>query len=192
MTFTFWLELLKWTILICLLQHVGSPKFQNWSDRESCPLKHHSGLLGFFPPLVRVIALKCRLNCKVTIIEESASFPLQENLNLIKFSTIKTIHAIKCFEKVYLFLFLALRKTPVHKLYSTAVGRQIQSDAPTKMPPVPSQLAVGFHHLYTHIEYDCASPFYHHNGSPRRTCLKTGKWSGRHVSCSPGEVSRAP
>uniref|UniRef100_A0A3Q2YTH2 Inactive serine protease PAMR1 n=1 Tax=Hippocampus comes TaxID=109280 RepID=A0A3Q2YTH2_HIPCM len=79
------------------------------------------------------------------------------------------------------------RKTPVHKLYSTAVGRQIQSDAPTKGPPVPSQLAAGFHHLYTHIEYDCVSPFYHHHGSPRRTCLKTGKWSGRHVSCSPGE-----
>ncbi|XP_051915991.1 inactive serine protease PAMR1 isoform X2 [Hippocampus zosterae] len=77
------------------------------------------------------------------------------------------------------------RKTPVHKLYSTAVGRQIQSDARTKAPPVPSQLAAGFHHLYTHIEYDCVSPFYHHNGSPRRTCLKTGKWSGRHVSCSP-------
>ncbi|XP_019749625.1 inactive serine protease PAMR1 isoform X1 [Hippocampus comes] len=77
------------------------------------------------------------------------------------------------------------RKTPVHKLYSTAVGRQIQSDAPTKGPPVPSQLAAGFHHLYTHIEYDCVSPFYHHHGSPRRTCLKTGKWSGRHVSCSP-------
>ncbi|XP_061139754.1 inactive serine protease PAMR1 [Syngnathus typhle] len=77
------------------------------------------------------------------------------------------------------------RKTPVHKLYSTAVGRQIQSDGPTKGPPVHSQLAPGFHHLYTHIEYDCVSPFYHHSGSPRRTCLKTGKWSGRHVSCSP-------
>ncbi|XP_057693859.1 inactive serine protease PAMR1 isoform X2 [Corythoichthys intestinalis] len=77
------------------------------------------------------------------------------------------------------------RKTPVHKLYSTAVGRQFQSDGPTKGPPVPLQLATGFHHLYTHIEYDCVSPFYHHNGSPRRTCLKTGKWSGRHVSCSP-------
>nr|XP_057931994.1 inactive serine protease PAMR1-like [Doryrhamphus excisus] len=77
------------------------------------------------------------------------------------------------------------RKTPVHKLYSSALGRQIQSEGTTKSPPVPSQLAQGFHHLYTHIEYDCVSPFYHHNGSQRRTCLKTGKWSGRHVSCSP-------
>ncbi|KAM9853916.1 inactive serine protease PAMR1 [Aulostomus maculatus] len=77
------------------------------------------------------------------------------------------------------------RKTPVHKLYSSGLGRHLQSNGPTKAPPVLSQLPQGFHHLYTHIEYDCVSPFYHHNGSPRRTCLKTGKWSGRHVSCSP-------
>ncbi|KAJ0029669.1 hypothetical protein NQD34_004666 [Periophthalmus magnuspinnatus] len=68
------------------------------------------------------------------------------------------------------------RKTPVHKLLS----RQLRSDG-----PLLSQLPPGFHHLYTHIEYECASPFYHHSGSSRRTCLKTGKWSGRHVSCSP-------
>lgn len=68
------------------------------------------------------------------------------------------------------------RKTPVHKLLS----RQLRSDGPAL-----SQLPPGFHHLYTHIEYECASPFYHHSGSSRRTCLKTGKWSGRHVSCSP-------
>lgn len=68
------------------------------------------------------------------------------------------------------------RKTPVHKLLS----RQLRSDG-----PMLTQLAPGFHHLYTHIEYECASPFYHHSGSSRRTCLKTGKWSGRHVSCSP-------
>uniref|UniRef100_A0A3B4BBS5 Inactive serine protease PAMR1 n=1 Tax=Periophthalmus magnuspinnatus TaxID=409849 RepID=A0A3B4BBS5_9GOBI len=74
------------------------------------------------------------------------------------------------------------RKTPVHKLLS----RQLRSDG-----PLLSQLPPGFHHLYTHIEYECASPFYHHSGSSRRTCLKTGKWSGRHVSCSPGEVSKA-
>ncbi|XP_028264373.1 inactive serine protease PAMR1 [Parambassis ranga] len=77
------------------------------------------------------------------------------------------------------------RKTPVHKLYSSALSRQLQSDSPTKGPPVVPQLPQGFHHLYTHIEYECASQFYHHSGSPRRTCLKTGKWSGRHVSCSP-------
>ncbi|XP_062317947.1 inactive serine protease PAMR1 [Osmerus eperlanus] len=77
------------------------------------------------------------------------------------------------------------RKTPVHKLYSSRLGKQAQSPGPTKGPPVLSQLPQGFHHLYTHIEYECASPFYHHSGSARRTCLKTGKWSGRHVSCSP-------
>ncbi|KAM4618850.1 inactive serine protease PAMR1 [Polymixia lowei] len=77
------------------------------------------------------------------------------------------------------------RKTPVHKLYSSGLGRYLQSDGPTKSPPVVPQLPQGFHPLYTHIEYECASPFYHHSGSPRRTCLKTGKWSGRHVSCSP-------
>ncbi|XP_023261050.1 uncharacterized protein LOC111654319 [Seriola lalandi dorsalis] len=43
----------------------------------------------------------------------------------------------------------------------------------------------GFHSVYTSIKYKCASPLYHHTGSPRRTCLKTGRWSGRHVSCSP-------
>lgn len=85
-----------------------------------------------------------------------------------------------------------LRKTPVHKLYSSVLGRQLQSGGPTKGPPVLSQLPQGFHHLYTHIEYECASQFYQHSGSSRRTCLKTGKWSGRHVSCSPGEGSRGP
>ncbi|XP_068170211.1 inactive serine protease PAMR1 isoform X2 [Antennarius striatus] len=77
------------------------------------------------------------------------------------------------------------RKTPVHKLYSTGLGRHIQPDGPSKAPSVLSHLPQGFHHLYTHIEYECASPFYQHFGSSRRTCLKTGKWSGRHVSCSP-------
>ncbi|KAM3869984.1 inactive serine protease PAMR1 [Diretmus argenteus] len=77
------------------------------------------------------------------------------------------------------------RKTPVHKLYLTGLDRQLQSDGPTKGPPVHPQLSQGFHQLYTQIEYECASPFYQHSGSSRRTCLKTGKWSGRHVSCSP-------
>lgn len=77
------------------------------------------------------------------------------------------------------------RKTPVHKLYASGRSQLFQSVGPTKGPPVLSQLPPGFHHLYSHIEYECASPFYHHSGSSRRTCLKTGKWSGRHVSCSP-------
>ncbi|XP_033997160.1 inactive serine protease PAMR1 isoform X1 [Trematomus bernacchii] len=77
------------------------------------------------------------------------------------------------------------RKTPVHKLYSSGLSSLFQSDDPTKAPSVQSQLPEGFHHLYSHIEYECVSAFYHHSGSSRRTCLKTGKWSGRHVSCSP-------
>ncbi|XP_029904515.1 inactive serine protease PAMR1 [Myripristis murdjan] len=47
------------------------------------------------------------------------------------------------------------------------------------------ELPRGFHRLYTSIEYRCASPLYQHSGSSRRTCLKSGRWSGRHVSCSP-------
>uniref|UniRef100_A0A8C7MPL4 Inactive serine protease PAMR1 n=1 Tax=Oncorhynchus kisutch TaxID=8019 RepID=A0A8C7MPL4_ONCKI len=55
--------------------------------------------------------------------------------------------------------------------------------------PVLRELPRGFHHLSTSIEYECASSLYQHYGSPRRTCLKTGRWSGHHVSCSPGEGS---
>ncbi|XP_019955015.2 inactive serine protease PAMR1 [Paralichthys olivaceus] len=47
------------------------------------------------------------------------------------------------------------------------------------------ELPRGFHSVHTSIEYKCASPLYRHTGSSRRTCLKTGRWSGRHVSCSP-------
>uniref|UniRef100_A0A3P9Q2D0 Inactive serine protease PAMR1 n=1 Tax=Poecilia reticulata TaxID=8081 RepID=A0A3P9Q2D0_POERE len=67
----------------------------------------------------------------------------------------------------------------------TLFNQKLQSVGPTKSSPVLPQLSQGFHHLYTHIEYECASQYYHHFGSARRTCLKTGKWSGRHVSCSP-------
>uniref|UniRef100_A0A3Q4AVI4 Uncharacterized protein n=1 Tax=Mola mola TaxID=94237 RepID=A0A3Q4AVI4_MOLML len=48
------------------------------------------------------------------------------------------------------------------------------------------ELPRGFHPVHTSIEYKCASPLYRHSGSSRRTCLKSGRWSGRHVSCSPG------
>ncbi|XP_034536246.1 inactive serine protease PAMR1 [Notolabrus celidotus] len=48
-----------------------------------------------------------------------------------------------------------------------------------------ADLPHGFHQVYTSIEYKCASPLYHNTGSSRRTCLKTGRWSGRHVSCTP-------
>ncbi|XP_029354530.1 inactive serine protease PAMR1 [Echeneis naucrates] len=47
------------------------------------------------------------------------------------------------------------------------------------------ELPRGFHSVYTSIEYKCVSPLYSHKGSSRRTCLKTGRWSGHHVSCSP-------
>lgn len=104
------------------------------------------------------------------------------------------LHAQHLLNKGYLHIPLAssslLRKTPVHKLYSSGLSSLFQSDDPTKAPPVQSQLPEGFHHLYSLIEYECVSAFYHHSGSSRRTCLKTGKWSGRHVSCSPGEGSR--
>uniref|UniRef100_A0A672G0M0 Si:ch211-102l7.3 n=1 Tax=Salarias fasciatus TaxID=181472 RepID=A0A672G0M0_SALFA len=49
----------------------------------------------------------------------------------------------------------------------------------------------GFHPVHTSIEYRCALPLYRHTGNSRRTCLKTGRWSGRHVSCSPGETINA-
>ncbi|XP_056307558.1 inactive serine protease PAMR1 isoform X2 [Danio aesculapii] len=78
------------------------------------------------------------------------------------------------------------RKTPVHKFYSSSVSAVFLKDvratqSPLGLPTLPQ----GFHHLYTHIEYECVSPYYQHSGSSRRTCLKMGKWSGRHVSCSP-------
>lgn len=96
------------------------------------------------------------------------------------------------FQLTFNILFSQRRKTPVQIFYSTTLDRRLQSVGPTKGPPVLSQLPAGFHHLYSRIEYDCVSPYYQHYGSSRRTCLKTGKWSGRHVSCSPGEGSRAP
>ncbi|XP_047436914.1 inactive serine protease PAMR1 [Mugil cephalus] len=49
----------------------------------------------------------------------------------------------------------------------------------------PEAIPRGLHPLFTSIDYKCASPLYQHTGSSRRTCLKTGRWSGRHVSCSP-------
>uniref|UniRef100_A0A3Q2WI68 Peptidase S1 domain-containing protein n=1 Tax=Haplochromis burtoni TaxID=8153 RepID=A0A3Q2WI68_HAPBU len=52
-------------------------------------------------------------------------------------------------------------------------------------------LTSGFHPVYTSIDYKCASPLYRNKGSSRRTCLKTGRWSGHYVSCSPGEISKS-
>jgi len=93
----------------------------------------------------------------------------------------------------HLFGMFLFRKTPVHKFYSSSGAtnflREVwPTQTPFSLPPLPQ----GFHHLYTHIEYECMSPYYQHSGSARRTCLKMGKWSGRHVSCSPGEGTHDP
>ncbi|KAI7811572.1 putative inactive serine protease PAMR1-like [Triplophysa rosa] len=74
----------------------------------------------------------------------------------------------------------------VHKFYSSSgVTNFLNEVRPTQSPVSLPSLPHGFHHLYTHIEYECMSPYYKRSGSARRTCLRTGKWSGRHVSCSP-------
>ncbi|XP_051779568.1 inactive serine protease PAMR1 isoform X2 [Erpetoichthys calabaricus] len=84
------------------------------------------------------------------------------------------------------------RTTPVHKFYSfyssssSSTSIKLQNEvSPTKGPPVVEELPPGFHPLYTQLEYECASPFYHQTGSTRRKCLKTGRWSGRHATCLP-------
>lgn len=77
------------------------------------------------------------------------------------------------------------RKSPVHKLYSASSQGGTEADTLEKAFPVFVDLPPTFHHVYTSIEYECVSALYKHSGSARRTCLKTGKWSGRHFSCSP-------
>lgn len=92
------------------------------------------------------------------------------------------------------------RRSPVHRLHTSSRHKVYDSLPPGMDPPssgnlsstqdpILGELPRGFHHLYTSIEYECASSLYQHYGSPRRTCLKTGRWSGSHVSCSPGEGS---
>lgn len=143
-----------------LTQHVGSPRFQTWSDRKSCHLRHRWGIM------------------------------LDSHKSYYQFMTVVLFLTSRLCQLTHNILSSHIRKTPVHKLYASRLDRQPQAVGPTKGPPALSQLDQGFHHLYTHIEYECASPYYQHAGSSRRTCLKTGKWSGRHVSCSPGEGSR--
>ncbi|KAK7176116.1 hypothetical protein R3I93_000390 [Phoxinus phoxinus] len=77
------------------------------------------------------------------------------------------------------------RKSPVHKLYSASSQGGTDADLLGKVFPVFRDLPSTFHHVYTSIEYECVSALYKPSGSARRTCLKTGKWSGRHFSCSP-------
>ncbi|XP_052361430.1 inactive serine protease PAMR1-like isoform X2 [Oncorhynchus keta] len=88
------------------------------------------------------------------------------------------------------------RNSPVHRLHTSSTHTVYDSHPPGMDPPssgnlpntqdpVLRELPRGFHQLSTSIEYECASSLYQHYGSPRRTCLKTGRWSGHHVSCSP-------
>ncbi|XP_077178288.1 inactive serine protease PAMR1 isoform X3 [Paroedura picta] len=78
------------------------------------------------------------------------------------------------------------RETPLHRLYSSAFNKHKLDIYPTKKPVLPfGELPPGFQHLHTQLQYDCISPFYRRLGSSRRTCLKTGKWSGRAPSCIP-------
>ncbi|XP_053138011.1 inactive serine protease PAMR1 isoform X5 [Hemicordylus capensis] len=78
------------------------------------------------------------------------------------------------------------RETPLHQLYSSAFSKQKLEVYPTKKPLLPfGELPPGFQHLHTQLQYECISPFYRRLGSSRRTCLKTGKWSGRAPSCIP-------
>ncbi|XP_069325922.1 inactive serine protease PAMR1 isoform X3 [Eulemur rufifrons] len=78
------------------------------------------------------------------------------------------------------------RETPLHQLYSAAFSKQKLQAAPTKKPALPfGDLPTGYQHLHTQLQYECISPFYRRLGSSRRTCLRTGKWSGRAPSCIP-------
>ncbi|KAM4721240.1 inactive serine protease PAMR1 [Rhinophrynus dorsalis] len=78
------------------------------------------------------------------------------------------------------------RETPLHQLYSSSFTKEKSDIYPTKKPALPpGELPPGFHHLHTQLQYECISQFYRRTGSSRRTCLKTGKWSGRAPSCIP-------
>ncbi|NXU35780.1 PAMR1 protease, partial [Drymodes brunneopygia] len=78
------------------------------------------------------------------------------------------------------------RETPLHQLYSSAFSKQKLQIYPTKKPALPfGELPSGYQHLHTQLQYECVSPFYRRLGSSRRTCLKTGKWSGRAPVCIP-------
>ncbi|XP_057200911.1 inactive serine protease PAMR1 isoform X2 [Triplophysa rosa] len=85
------------------------------------------------------------------------------------------------------------RKSPVHKLYSASAQAGTEAGLQEKDFSVVVDLPPTFQHVYSSIEYECVSVLYKHSGSARRTCLKTGKWSGRHFSCSPvcGKLSPA-
>ncbi|KAG8430644.1 hypothetical protein GDO86_011198 [Hymenochirus boettgeri] len=78
------------------------------------------------------------------------------------------------------------RETPLHQLYPVSIDKDKSDVNPTKKPALlPVELPASYHHLHTQLQYDCVSAFYRRAGSSRRTCLKTGKWSGRAPSCIP-------
>ncbi|XP_055505727.1 LOW QUALITY PROTEIN: inactive serine protease PAMR1-like [Leucoraja erinacea] len=78
------------------------------------------------------------------------------------------------------------RRTPLHRLLATILDKKQSQISPTKTPVQHSgDLPAGFYHPHTQLEYECISPFYRRLGSRKRTCLKTGKWSGRSPSCIP-------
>ncbi|KAK1802251.1 hypothetical protein P4O66_021920, partial [Electrophorus voltai] len=78
------------------------------------------------------------------------------------------------------------RKSPLHRVYSFYQPSSAEGVRTGSVATALAELPPGFHHQYTIIEYECASPLYQSSGSTRRTCLRTGRWSGRHLSCSPG------
>ncbi|XP_078077349.1 inactive serine protease PAMR1 isoform X3 [Mustelus asterias] len=78
------------------------------------------------------------------------------------------------------------RKTPLHRLLSIIQDKELSQISPTKIPVHHiGNLPAGFYHPHTQLEYECISPFYRRLGSKKRTCLKTGKWSGRSPTCIP-------
>lgn len=97
--------------------------------------------------------------------------------------------SVQCHNMILSSINILRRNSTIHGLFSLTnlrrPGTASLSKDVTPIDPLPK----GFHPLFTQIEYECASPLYQHFGSGRRTCLKTGKWSGQHVSCSPGEGS---
>ncbi|XP_072128291.1 inactive serine protease PAMR1 [Mobula birostris] len=78
------------------------------------------------------------------------------------------------------------RRTPLHRLLATILDKEQSQVSPTKAPVQHvGNLPSGFFHPHTQLEYECISPFYRRLGSRKRTCLKTGKWSGRSPLCIP-------
>ncbi|XP_072905240.1 inactive serine protease PAMR1-like isoform X2 [Hemitrygon akajei] len=78
------------------------------------------------------------------------------------------------------------RRTPLHRLLATILDKEHSQISPTKAPVQHvGNLPSGFYHPHTQLEYECISPFYRRLGSRKRTCLKTGKWSGRSPLCIP-------